>query len=68
VTHVLRRAAPGAVLLAILICGAWYLSQPRVPDGQPPLVTLDGGSLAALRDVFNRDAAHVRIIVLQSPT
>jgi len=67
-SSVVRRAAGVAVLLLSLSASAWFLSQPRVPDGQPPLVTLDGGSMAALRDAFNRDAAHVRIIVLQSPT
>jgi len=51
-----------------LIAGAWFLSQPQVPGGQPALVTLDAASVATLRDAFNRDTAHVRIIVLPSPT
>jgi hypothetical protein len=55
-------------MLVIVAVGAWYLGRPRVPDGQPPLVTLDTASVAALRDAFNRDADHVRIIILQSPT
>jgi hypothetical protein len=59
---------PAVVLLATLIGGASYLSQSRVPIGQQPLVTIDETSLPALRDAFNRDVAHVRIIVLPSPT
>ena len=67
-TNALRRRAPAVVLLSLLVGGAWYLGQSRVPAGQQPLVTLDAGSFGALRDAFNRDAAHVRIIVLPSPT
>jgi len=64
----LRRSA-GAIVLLLLLCGgAWYLSQPEVPAGQPPLVTLDTASFASLREAFNRDVTHVRIIVLPSPT
>ena len=63
-----RRAAIAIVVLGSLIAGAWFLSQPQVPGGQPALVTLDAASVATLRDAFNRDTAHVRIIVLPSPT
>jgi hypothetical protein len=63
-----KRRAIAASLLVIVALGAWYLRRPHVPDGQPPLVTLDTASVAALRDAFNRDADHVRIIILQSPT
>jgi transcriptional regulator GlxA family with amidase domain len=65
---IVARRAIGAALVIALCSGAWYLAQPQVPDGQPPLVTLDATSVATLRDAFNRDAAHVRIIVLPSPT
>jgi hypothetical protein len=62
------KATAAAVLLGILIGGAWFLSQPQVPRGQPALLTLDAASVGTLRDAFNRDVAHVRIIVLPSPT
>lgn len=46
----------------------WYQGQAVVPDGQPPLVTIDAAALAALRADFNRDHEAARIIVLLSPT
>jgi hypothetical protein len=67
-TRIARRRAIAAALLIVLALGAWYLGRPHVPAGQPPLVTLDTASVGALRDAFNRDADHVRIIILQSPT
>ena len=63
-----RGRVAGVVLLAALCAGAWFLSQPHVPRGQPDLVTLDAASVGTLRDAFNRDVGHVRIIVLPSPT
>jgi hypothetical protein len=63
-----KRRVIGGALLLVLSGGTWFLSQPRVPAGQPALVTLDAASVAALRDAFNRDADHARIIILQSPT
>ena len=63
-----RGRVAGVVLLVLLCAGAWFLSQPHVPSGQPELVTLDAGSMGTLRDVFNRDVSRVRIIVLPSPT
>ena len=63
-----RKRAVAALLLILLGGGAWFLSQPHVPAGQAPLVTLDAASLATFREAFNRDADHVRIIILQSPT
>jgi hypothetical protein len=62
-----RRIVAAAIL--IVVAGtAWFLARPQVPDGQPALVTLDGASMERLREAFNRDADHVRIIILQSPT
>ena len=63
-----RKRAIVAGLLILLGAGSWYLAQPHVPAGQPPLVTLDTTSLLTLRDAFNRDSDHVRIVILQSPT
>jgi hypothetical protein len=62
-----KRAAAGALLI-VLGAVTWFLAQPHAPAGQPPLVTLDVRSLDSLRDAFNRDAAHVRVLILQSPT
>ena len=54
----------------VLVAGLvwWRYGTRSVPDGQPPLVTLDSASLATLREDFNRRADHVRIIVLLAPT
>lgn len=67
-TPLARKRAIAAALLAVLGLGAWYVAQPRVPQGQPPLATLDAASMGALRDAFNSDVQHVRIFILQSPT
>ena len=60
----------GAALLALFAAATlWYFyGERRVPDGQPPLATLNAGTLEALRADFNRDAGRTRIIVLLSPT
>jgi hypothetical protein len=63
-----RRLAAAAIVIAIVAALSWYESQPRVAAGQPSLVTLDSSSLSMLRDEFNRDASHARLIVLVSPT
>jgi hypothetical protein len=60
-------------VLALLIIGvvsafAWHQSIGQVPDGQPPLVTLDLAAVDALRSEFNAAADRVRIIVLLAPT
>jgi hypothetical protein len=68
VTSLARKRAVAAVLLIALGALTWFFARPVAPAGQPPLVTIDGGSMAALRDAFNRDAQHVRVFILQSPT
>jgi hypothetical protein len=68
VSPLTRKRAVAAVVLIVVCGGAWFFSQPRVPAGQAPLVTLDAASLATFREAFNRDADHVRIVILQSPT
>jgi hypothetical protein len=56
-------------LAAIVLAFAWYLFAPRyTPAGQPPLATVQQGSLGALRADFNQHADKVRVIVLLSPT
>lgn len=67
-TPLAKRRAIVAVLLVLFCAVLWYATQPRVPKGQPPLVTLNAASVAELRDAFNRDVDYVRIIVLPSPT
>lgn len=55
------------VLLAAV--AAWYRLAPgEAPAGQPPLVTIDSGTLEGLKTEFNRNADATRLIVLLSPT
>jgi hypothetical protein len=57
------------LLVALGVAAAWHVWAPRiVPLGQPPLATLDAGTLQNVRADFNRDAGTVRVIVLLSPT
>jgi hypothetical protein len=66
-----RRISIAALVIVAALLGAyawWQFGTRHVPAGQPPLATLDAGSLAALRDDFNRRAGETRIIILLSPT
>ena len=67
----LRVVLLGAAAL-VVVAGAAFawlkLAPRRVPAGQPPLVTLDPGSLQAFRDAFNGSGAEVRVLALLSPT
>jgi len=63
-----KRRVIAALVVTIAAGAAWYSGRPRVPAGQPPIVTLDAPSFSTLRDTFNADADHVRIFLLQSPT
>lgn len=62
------------VLLAVAagLCAtalAWMMFAPRrVPEGQPSLTVLDGGSLPAFREAFNARGGEVRVLALLSPT
>jgi hypothetical protein len=65
-----RRKSIGFAIVAVaLVAVAYrYFGTHDVPAGQPPLVTLDAGSLEALRADFNRFAGETRIVLLLSPT
>ena len=48
---------------------AWVKLAPRkVPEGQPPLLTLGPDSLPGFRDTFNAAEHRPRILALLSPT
>lgn len=56
----------GIVLLASY---AWLRFAPRrVPEGQPPLVTVEPGQLETVRDAFNASRGEVRVLAMLSPT
>jgi hypothetical protein len=65
-----RRKSIGLAIVAIVLVAAAYryFGTHDVPAGQPALVTLDAGSLDALRADFNRFAGETRIVILLSPT
>ena len=61
------------VALAVVLVGvglfAWMKLAPRkVPEGQPPLLTLGPDSLPGFRDTFNAAENKARILALLSPT
>lgn len=57
---------------AVVVCAAAFawmkLAPRRVPAGQPPLSTLDSGSVPAFRDAFNASEGEVRVLAMLSPT
>ena len=58
-----------AALFVLVATLAWMRFAPRrVPAGQPPLATLEAGSLSAFRDAFNARDEQVRVLVMLSPT
>ena len=64
-----RRVFALAILVALFAAFGWWRYGTRyVPAGQPPLVTLEPASMAALQQDFNQAVGAVRIIVLLSPT
>jgi hypothetical protein len=64
----LRRAALVFVIMLAAAYGWWRFGTRYVPEGQPPLATVDAARLATLKEDFNRAAGDTRIIVLLSPT
>jgi hypothetical protein len=63
-----RRIAFLVLFLAAAVLFVWYQGRTVVPEGQPPLVTLDASAMLALRSDFNRHADATRLIILLSPT
>jgi hypothetical protein len=52
-----------------VILGAVYLTRTgHAPAGQPSLVEMNGSTLSALQDEFNRASDQLRVILLLSPT
>jgi hypothetical protein len=59
----------GLTMSAILGASLWYLFGPgAVPEGQPPLLSVDAGNVSLLQADFNRAADRVRILAVFSPT
>jgi hypothetical protein len=58
-----------AVVVLCLAVFAWLRLAPRrVPPSQPPLATLDAGSLPDFRNAFNAGDGEIRVLAMLSPT
>ena len=65
----MKKALPaGVVALLAIGATAYYLAGDSAPAGQPPLATLEAGSLESFRTQFNSSASGTRMILLLSPT
>jgi hypothetical protein len=61
--------AAAAAMVVCVSLFAWLRLEPRrVPQGQPPLTTLDAASLPAFRTAFNAGDGEVRVLAMLSPT
>ena len=59
----------GFSLAVILLLVFFYLyGGSTVPQGQQPLVRLNGSNIGGLKDAFNASSNSVRLLVLDSPT
>lgn len=63
-------AGTALVVIGVLLAAyAWLQHAPRrVPNGQPPLVTVSPGGLEPIRAAFNAGGGQVRILAMLSPT
>lgn len=59
-----------AALLVVLLAGlaAWLWLPPRVPQGQPPLTTLEAPAAPQFAAAFDGAPAGPRLVLLLSPT
>jgi hypothetical protein len=56
------------VILALLWLGWHFYGGERVPEGQPPLLSLTSSNFDQLRVAFNAASGEVRVVLLLSPT
>ena len=64
----IRRLLVALILVVFAVFLAQRFLTHDVPAGQPPMATLDSGSIEALRSDFNRASDQVRILLLLAPT
>jgi hypothetical protein len=59
----------GLTMSAILGASLWYLYGPgTVPEGQPPLLSVDSSTVARLQTDFNQASDRIRVVAVLSPT
>ena len=58
------------IVVALLAFALFYYlyGGGTAPNGQLPLLSLNAGNMAALKDAFNGSASSVRVLVMLSPT
>ena len=57
-----------AVVLLVILGGVYFTRTGHAPVGQPALVQVNGSTLSALKEEFNRTSEKLRVILLLSPT
>jgi hypothetical protein len=64
-----RKAIIAGVVAAVLLLVAAYLWGPsKVPQGQPPLLTLTAANFSEFETAFEADTSVPRVVLLLSPT
>jgi hypothetical protein len=58
----------GSIAAIAFLIFYYFYGGSTVPDGQQPLVRLNGANIASLKNAFNGSADSVRVLVLVSPT
>jgi hypothetical protein len=61
-------AISAAAAFLILYVFYYLYGGSTVPEGQQPLVSLNGSNLSSLKDSFNGSTNSVRALVMLSPT
>ncbi len=58
----------GSIAAIAFLILYYFYDGSTVPNGQQPLVRLNGANVASLKNAFNGSADSVRVLVLVSPT
>jgi len=58
----------GSIAAIAFLAFYYFYGGSAVPDGQQPLVRLNGSNIASVKDAFNGSANSVRLLILVSPT
>ena len=67
-SRIAAAAVFASLALSTLALAVEPLETHMTPPDQPPIQAIDGRDLTPVKELFNRDAARIRIFVLLSPT
>jgi len=66
------RVAAAILVLGVLTATTALALDPlethMTPPSQPPIQAIEGRDLTPVKELFNREADHIRVLVLLSPT